>query len=76
MKHYTYHALEEIISYEGFTLLVKAQKDNRPSCSGCFFSKYERQKRGLKNVSCCTHGYKCTASQRKDKKHVIFAVTE
>lgn len=72
--HYTYHAVGETLSYEGYNLVVKPQVGNQPKCGGCFFSKWNRKKLGLKNISCCQHGFKCTATQRKDKKHVIFAI--
>jgi len=74
MKHYRYLALGELISYDGYTLIVKGQKGNQPKCGGCFFSKWSRLKMGLPNISCCTHGFMCTAAQRKDRQHVIFAL--
>lgn len=69
---YTYHPVGSIVIYKEQKLLVKKQQDNKPVCNGCYFGKHMRKKLGLPSVSCCQHGFMCTASQRKDKNHVIF----
>ena len=61
-----------LVNYEGIILQVQPQQYNEPSCLGCYFSTNEAQKRGENYVSCSTHGLICTASMRKDRKHVIF----
>lgn len=66
-----YYPVNALINYDGVVLKVVPQKDNKPSCTGCYFNKWTQEKRG-KSVSCSTHAMSCTASVRKDKQHVIF----
>ena len=67
-----FYAVGSLVNYEGRTLLVKGQVGNKPSCVKCFFTKGNMKKAGLKPVSCYVHGMQCTASQRKDNRHVVF----
>lgn len=53
-------------------LVVTETKDNKPVCTGCFFSRRERRKKGLSDYSCYKHLMSCTAMGRKDRRHVIF----
>lgn len=53
------------------TLKVIAQKDNKPSCAGCYFEKHNPNKRGS-SISCFTHAIACTAHIRKDRHHIIL----
>lgn len=66
-----YYPVNSLINYDGVTLKVVPQKDNRPSCAGCYFDKHTQQKIG-KYISCYKHAMSCTASVRKDRQHVIF----
>jgi hypothetical protein len=59
------------IRFLGKVLTVVAQKDNKPSCAGCYFEKHNQNKRGS-SISCFTHAMACTAFLRRDKQHVIF----
>lgn len=67
-----YYPIGTKLRYDKTTLIVVAQKDNMPSCTGCFFSDFVQEKRH-KKIACYTHGMACTAHTRKDKKHVIFS---
>ena len=59
------------IRYNNETLLVVVQKDNKPSCQGCYFNKTNSRKRKTFK-SCVSHGFMCTAYSRRDNNHVIF----
>ena len=48
-------------------LIVVPQVNNKPICNGCFYQT-------TKCRTCNAHA--CTPYLRKDKKHVIFVVTE
>jgi len=63
------------IRFLDMVLTVVAQKDNKPSCSGCYFEKHNQNKRGC-SMSCSTHAMACTAYVRKDNLHVIFKELE
>lgn len=67
-----YVKVGEKVNYNGATLLVVKSKDNKPTCSGCYFSEWYRKRAGMTNISCCVHGLACTAGNRKDKHHVVF----
>ena len=68
-----YYPINAKIHYDdNVTLIVVAQEDNKPSCTGCFFSDSVQEKRH-KKIACYIHGMSCTAHTRKDKKHVIFS---
>lgn len=67
-----YYATGERIDYDGVTLLVTPTQYNNAVCTGCWFSDWERRKRGEAKMSCCTHGIACTKNKRKDKRHVVF----
>lgn len=61
-----------MVYYQGTLLIVQPQVDNKPLCTGCFFSSHQTRKRGVPLVGCASHGMVCTASIRKDRHHVIF----
>jgi hypothetical protein len=67
-----YVKVGEKVDYNGTILLVAISKDDKPICSGCFFSDRYRGRVGLARISCCVHGLACTARNRKDKHHVVF----
>ena len=64
------------VNFDGFLLEVKEQTLNRPSCKGCFFTRDNLERNGLKEISCYLHSMDCTKHQRKDKKHVVFKLME
>jgi len=68
----TYTEIGGMITYEGVKLKVVPSIFDRAECSGCYFSDYERDKRHLPRLSCCTHGNMCTKHSRKDGRHVVF----
>lgn len=61
-----------IVHYEKVLLVVEATPYNKPVCTGCYFSDWERRRRGLANFSCHLHQMACTKHFRKDRKHVVF----
>lgn len=67
-----YIKVGEKVNYDGVTLLCCGSEGNKPKCNGCFFSDTFRDLAGLIRMSCCTHGFACTAAGRQDKHHVIF----
>ena len=67
-----YVKVGEKVNYNGTMLLAAKSKDNKPTCSGCYFSDGYRILAGIAKISCCVHGLACTAGNRNDKHHVIF----
>lgn len=67
-----FYRIGEAIGYEGVSLTVTPQRKNLASCAGCYFNDTNRRKRGLSDFSCYLHGMECTASMRRDRKHIIF----
>lgn len=61
-----------VTNYDGIKLKVVETPYNKAECTGCYFSDWERHKRGLAKFSCYAHKMLCTSHLRKDKKHVIF----
>ena len=64
-----------IFEYGHDTLVVEAQKDNQPSCTGCYFLEDRFIKRHGHKISCYVHGLACTKHTRKDGRHVVFKET-
>ena len=60
----------------GEKLMVMESQDNKPICTGCFFTDLQRRKRGLGKFSCYMHQMACTPANRKDKKHVKFVAVK
>ena len=58
--------------YDGVVLRAEPTPYNNAVCTGCWFSDWEREKRGQAKTSCYIHGYCCTAHNRRDGRHVIF----
>lgn len=69
---YKYAQIGKIIRYNGVLLHVEETEDNTPVCLHCYFSPTRCQLEKRKTISCKTHGYACTASYRKDNRHVVF----
>lgn len=67
-----YFEVGKKINYNGTILLVAKTKDNKPVCTGCYFSDGYRIYAGMPKISCCAHCLACTAGNRKDNHHVIF----
>lgn len=60
------------INYSNTVKLIVVKQD-KPLCTGCYFSNGNRHLRPLKGeISCYTHRMACTPYLRKDKSHVIF----
>jgi len=71
MSNLKYYPVGTRINYHGAILKVVSQKGNEALCDGCYFSK-AFQRRHRMYISCYAHGISCTASRRKDKKHIIL----
>ena len=62
----TYYKVGDRFKEGSATLVVVAQKYNKPSCAGCFYRTRE---------NCAAHGHVCTPTFRKDGLHVVFKDT-
>lgn len=71
MSHLKFYPVGSTVEYGNVTLNVVTQKNNLPSCAGCYFSDHEQDKRGG-STSCYSHGIACTAHVRKDHRHIIL----
>ncbi len=67
-----YIKLTRTTTYSGHTLQVQQQIGNLPLCNGCFFTRNNLAKCGLKQIQCHKHNLACTPYTRKDKCNVIF----
>jgi hypothetical protein len=67
---YKDYQIGSIVKWYNVNLLVKAVKF--PICAKCYFSAHQCHKEHRKEISCINHGFACTPTTRKDKKHVVF----
>lgn len=67
-----YIKLTRTTTYSGHTLQVQQQIGNLPLCNGCFFTRNNLARCGLKQIQCHKHNLACTPYTRKDKCNVIF----
>lgn len=67
-----YVKVGEKVNYEGTMLLVAISKDDKPICSGCFFSDRYRGRVGLARISCCVHDTKYGYASDDEKEWDSF----
>ena len=72
MKYYPIGTTVPWPTETGEKLVVEEAKGNKAVCTGCYFTDWQRRKRGLAKFSCYVHQMACTPPNRRDGKHVIF----
>lgn len=71
MSNLKYFPVGSMIMYHETILKVVAQEENEALCDGCYILR-AFQRRHREYISCYVHGISCTASRRKNRKHIIL----